>query len=102
MWVAYTQAIGGNCEVIPRMDKIFSEFGIPRVVKSDNGPPFSGKDLRQFAINIHFKHRKITTVWPRARGEIEQFVRTVMKVLKISRIEKKNFKQELYRISRNY
>ena len=88
-------------EVIPMMDKIFSEFGIPRVVKSDIGPPFSGKDLRHFAINIGFKQHKITTVWPRASGEVERFVRTVMKVLKISRIEKKNFKQDLNRHFKN-
>ena len=27
--------------VIPVFDKVFSMFGIPRVVKTDNGPPFN-------------------------------------------------------------
>ncbi len=28
--------------VIPKLDKLFAMFGTPRVVKSDNGPPFNG------------------------------------------------------------
>ncbi|XP_044170840.1 uncharacterized protein K02A2.6-like, partial [Acropora millepora] len=28
--------------VIPKLDQLFSTFGAPRVVKSDNGPPFNG------------------------------------------------------------
>lgn len=29
--------------VIPVFDKVFVMFGIPRVVKTDNGPPFNSK-----------------------------------------------------------
>lgn len=28
--------------VIPKLDQLFATFGIPRVVKPDNGPPFNG------------------------------------------------------------
>ena len=34
--------------VIPRIDKVFAEFGIPDVVRSDNSPPFNGKNSRSF------------------------------------------------------
>ena len=27
--------------VIPKLDRIFAAYGVPQVVKSDNGPPFS-------------------------------------------------------------
>ena len=33
--------------VIPKLDKVFSEFGVPDIVRSDNGPPPStAKNLR--------------------------------------------------------
>ena len=46
--------------VIPKLDKVFSEFGIPNTVRSDNGPPFNGKEFALFAEELGFKHGKIT------------------------------------------
>ena len=88
--------------VIPKLDKVFSEFGIPDTVRSDNGPPFNGKEFKLFAEELGFKHRKITPRWPRANGEVERFVRTVKKVIKTAKAENKNYKQELNRLLRNY
>ena len=31
--------------VIPKLDQLFFTFGAPRVVKSENGPPFKGEEL---------------------------------------------------------
>ena len=30
-----------SAAVIPKLDSVFSIFGVPKVVKSDNGPPFN-------------------------------------------------------------
>jgi transposase InsO family protein len=38
--------------VIPLLDKTFSIFGIPKELKSDNGPPFNSQEFRKFADNI--------------------------------------------------
>jgi len=43
---------------IPKLDNVFSEFGVPGVVKSDNGPPFNSKEFASFADDRGFKHRK--------------------------------------------
>jgi len=88
--------------VIPKIDKIFSEFGIPSVLRSDNGPPFNSKDFVLFSTDLGFRHRKITPCWPRANGEVERFMRTVKKVVRTASVEDKNWKQELYRFLRNY
>ena len=40
----------------PVVDKVFSEFGVPDVVKSDNGPRFNSKDFASFADDLGFKH----------------------------------------------
>ncbi|XP_044163824.1 uncharacterized protein K02A2.6-like [Acropora millepora] len=44
--------------VIPQLDKTFSTFGIPEIVRSDNGPPFNGREFREFAQTLGFKHMK--------------------------------------------
>ena len=79
--------------VISKLDKVFSEFGIPDTVRSDNGPQFTGKEFTLFTEGL--KHRKITPRWPRAKGEVERFVRTVKKVIKTVKTENRNYKQEL-------
>ena len=88
--------------VIPDLDKVFSEFGIPDVAKTDNGPPFNSLDFQSFSQDLGFKHRKITPRWPQANGEVERFVRTVKKVIKTATVERKNWKQEMHRFLRNY
>ena len=88
--------------VIPKLDKVFSEFGVPDIVRSDNGPPFNSKDFASFADDLGFKHRKVTPKWARANGEVERFVRTVKEVVKTAKLEHKNYKQELNRLLRNY
>ena len=55
--------------VIPKIDKILASFGIPKVLKSDNEPPFNGSGFRNFAEYLGFRHRKITPLWPKANAE---------------------------------
>ena len=45
--------------VIPKLDQLFATFGAPSVVKSDNGPPFSGEEFAKFAHVLGFRHRKV-------------------------------------------
>ena len=57
--------------VIPLLDKTFSIFGIPKELKSDNGPPFNSPEFRKSADTMGFKDRKIIPLWPRANAECE-------------------------------
>ena len=88
--------------VIPRFDRVFSEYGIPNVLRTDNGPPFNGNDFRQFANELGFHHHKITPYWPRANGEVERYMKTIKRIIKAALLEKKNWKQEMYKFLRNY
>ena len=74
--------------VIPQLDKTFSTFGIPKIVRSDNGPPFNG--------------RKVTPLWPRANGQVERFMRTIKKSVAAAKAEGKPWKTELFQLLRNY
>jgi hypothetical protein len=60
---------------IPKLDKCFAMFGTPKVVRSDNGPPFNGEDFARFASVLGFRHRKITPLWSRSNGEVERFIK---------------------------
>ena len=84
--------------VIPHLDRIFSTFGIPKVLRSDNGPPFNSAEFKQFAAHLGFEHRKITPRWPEANGEAERFMRTLKKAFRTATA----WKQELYSFLRNY
>jgi hypothetical protein len=87
---------------IPKLDKMFSSFGIPKQVKTDNGPPFNSSEFQQFANYLGFSHRKITPYWPQANGEVERFMRTLEKAIRTAQVEGKPWKQELYTFLRNY
>ena len=50
--------------VISKLDNVFATYGTPRVLCSDNGPPFNSYEFCKFAENLGFKHRKITPHWP--------------------------------------
>ena len=84
--------------VIPKLDRIFAAYGVPQVVKSDNGPPFSGSEFAQFARYLGFKHRKVSPLWPEANGEVERFMKTFGKVLRTTA----HWKQDMYQFLRNY
>ncbi|XP_062591053.1 uncharacterized protein K02A2.6-like [Saccostrea cucullata] len=88
--------------VIPKLDKIFAEFGIPKVLKTDNGPPFNGTEFRQYSEYLGLSHRKITPLWPKANAESERFMRTIEKTIKAANVENKSWKQEIFTFLRNY
>ena len=46
--------------VIPVIEKVFAEFGVPHILNSDNGSPFQRDDFAKFANYLGFKHRRIT------------------------------------------
>ena len=54
--------------VIPVMDKVFSLFSFPEVVKTDNGLPFNGRIWKSFLKECGVYHRKITPLVTRQRA----------------------------------
>ena len=81
---------------VPRLHKIFAEFGVPAQVRTDNGPPFNGKELKSFAKSAGFDHQKITPKWPQANGEVERFMCTVKKTIEAVIVEHRPCKHELH------
>ena len=66
------------------MDKVFALLGTPEEVKTDNGPPFQGQEFQSYLKNINVRHRRIMPLWPQANGEVERFMRTLNRALRIA------------------
>ncbi len=80
--------------VIPKLEKMLSSFGIPEAIKTDNGPPFNGKEFAEFCQQMGIKHQKVTPLWPEANGLVERFMRNLGKTIRTAKIENKDWKRE--------
>ena len=89
-------------EVIPVLDRVMSELGIVEELKTDNGPPFKSEAFRNFEKNLGFHHRRVTPLWPAANGLVENFMKGLGKVIKISNGHDKPFVQLLHTFLRDY
>ncbi|KAK9709353.1 Integrase core domain [Popillia japonica] len=79
----------------PILEKTFALMGIPKVLLSDNGPPFNGIAIKEFLDTYGVKHRKITPYWPEANGITERFVKTLKKSLICSQLDNVKLKKSL-------
>ncbi|CAF0818549.1 unnamed protein product [Brachionus calyciflorus] len=91
------EELGSNAGrfVIPVLHQIWVTFGIPVIIKTDNGPPFNVAEFENFCRVFSVKHRLISTYWPRANGEVEQFNRNLSKVMRNSAAKGISWKKEL-------
>ena len=87
---------------IPKLDKIFAMHGIPTKLKSDNGPPFNGKEFENYVKTLGIDWKPSTTLWPQGNANAESIMRPIGKVMKTSVLENKNWRQELQRFLLNY
>ena len=63
-------------------ERLFSMFGIPKILKSAPNP-FNSHAFKQFATQLDFKHRKKTPPWPKSNAECKRFVKIFHKTIRI-------------------
>jgi transposase InsO family protein len=88
--------------VIPKLDELFAEQGIPMTLITDNGPPFSSAAMTAFAEHLGFTHRRVTPLWPQANGEAERMMKTINKVIQTATLENTPVMKALTQFLRNY
>lgn len=86
----------------PILQKIFAIFGIPKSIKTDNGPPFNGNDFKNYLESLNIRHVKVTPYWPQANGLAERFVKTFKRSLKCAYLETGNFVSQINNFLLNY
>ena len=92
-----------SAQIVTRnLEIMFSIFGLPDEVRSDNGPPFNSYDFREFAKYLGFQHRLITPEWPQANGMAESFMKNLVRVIRSALIDKVSWKVRLIQFLRNY
>ena len=77
------------------MESIFQTHGLPESVRSDNSQPFASAEFGKFLSDLGIVHHKGVPYWPQRNGEVERFNGTVLKIIRIAGIEKKNWKSEM-------
>ncbi|GAB1605581.1 hypothetical protein Ahia01_000840200 [Argonauta hians] len=82
-------------DVIPVVDKMFAEFGYPKIIKTDNGPQFRSQMWKTFMDHCGVRHRKTMPLWPRSNAQTESFNKPILKAIRSARIERKSWRQEL-------
>lgn len=68
--------------LVQKVKNIFARWGIPEIVRSDNGPQFSSSLFKAFAIEYGFIHTTSDPHYPQGNGAAERAVQTAKRILK--------------------
>nr|XP_006819797.1 PREDICTED: uncharacterized protein K02A2.6-like [Saccoglossus kowalevskii] len=82
-------------KLIDSLEEIFSRHGLPRTIKSDNGPQFRSDEFREYCEHNGVVHQKVTARWAQANGEVERQNKSLMKRICIAQAEGLNWRKEL-------
>ena len=63
---------------------MFSQYGVPETIVSDNGPQYSSLEFAEFAKGYGFNHVTSSPYFPQSNGQAESTVQTVKNLLKDS------------------
>ncbi|XP_049886426.1 uncharacterized protein K02A2.6-like [Pectinophora gossypiella] len=72
---------------ITKLRQSWARWGLPRQVVSDNGPPFSSKEFRDFLGNNGIEQMFTAPYHPSSNGAAENAVKTIKNVIKKARRE---------------
>lgn len=68
-------------ELIPIIRETITLFGTPALVITDQGTNFSSREIQSLFRDLSIEHHLISTGTPRANGQVERYVSTVINML---------------------
>ena len=67
--------------VITATKSVFSRYGVPELLMTDNGPQYMCATFRKFAEEYNFTHTTSSPHFPQSNGQAERTVQTVKRIL---------------------
>ena len=64
-----------------KLQNLISQYGPPKRLYSDNGPPFSSKAFQKFLTSQYIDHITSSPLYPKSNGFIEQQIKTIKTAL---------------------
>ncbi|CAK1597488.1 unnamed protein product [Parnassius mnemosyne] len=88
-------SISANC-LIDRLNELFSRFGFPRQIVTDNGAQFTSKEFEYFNKHNGIEHVFKAPYHPSSNGLAENAVRTLKRVIKKALQDNQNIDRALW------
>lgn len=82
---------------IDSLRKVFSRFGIPALIKADNGPQFASQEFKVFCETYGIRLVNTIPYWPQMNGQVERQNRSILKRLRIAQELGKDWREELHK-----
>ena len=82
-------------KVVDALSQIFTRYGYPFTLKTDNGPSFCGEEFTKYLSDHGVEHRTSPPLWPQANRQVERENRSILKSLRIAHVEGKDWREEL-------
>jgi len=84
-----------SSSTIEVLQRLFAQFGYPRVLVSDNGPQFASKEFRQFLEHCGTTHLTSSPYFPATNGAAERSVQTFKQAMRAEKRGGRTFKAAL-------
>lgn len=77
------------------LEDVFEREGVPKLIKTDNGPPFNGEEYRQYCAERGITPVFSTPLFPQQNGVVESYMKLINKAMISASINKTNYVEEL-------
>ena len=76
--------------IINKCKKIFSQYGIPKELITDNRPEFTSHHFKKFTKSWDFKHQTVSPYYHQSNGVVERSIQTVKRTLKKAKYDQQD------------
>ena len=77
-----TSTVTGS--VIAALKSLFSRYGLPEILRSDNGPQYNSDEFATYMKEHGIRHVTSSPYYPQSNGQVERTVQTVKRLFKRS------------------